>query len=624
MLIKNSLKQMLRTPLKTILFLILLLLSTGLLATGMNLWQTSEKGIREFKSLFNTIALVQQKEDTTKVVEMWDAASQSFSYFRGKTFSKWIDADALNFDGAEYLAGPRKRPYFGAYLPKVQKYSDEETEKRLYEDWLIVLEVTPIKSGSANPIQVEIKKSFCRNQKLVGTKIWICDHDNPDPTTLEVGKTYIVKLNGPRGNHKWQLDMSSPAEGYEYYFSYALESTQAEENAPASGLTKWKGNPAITEVTPGFYETEIGKAWMEAAREQEIFDATVPVQPVDKTILLKAFFNKTAYVTGGRDIAEQEYKEGEHVCLVPERMAEYNNWSVGDTIELPLYYVNYANAPIQNWGVRGEGLTFSFLNNDLKVYDVFDQDTYKIVGIYTMKSNVDDEVNGLSNVQIIIPYNSVTNSWENNIIDSRPMKASTTSFEIPNGTIDDYMELWAEQGIDNLEIKFYDKGYSKLEAGIENRRIMGYILLFGGIIVTILILLFFCHLFIAKQKERTAVERCMGVTKGKCARSLLSGLMLIVLLGVMAGSIMGYQVSKKITAGSGAETYYDETYSEGYVEKTSEKDLLKETTKNQSDLETGAVVAGVFVIVASGVISGSYMKKSLKKEPLYLLSRSEE
>ena len=624
MLIKNSLKQMFRTPLKTILFLVLLLLSTGLLTTGINLWQTSEKGIREFKSLFNTIALVEQKEDTTKVVEWWDAASQSFSYFRGKTFSKWIDSNVLNFDDARYLAGPRKRPYFGAYLPEVQKYSDEETEKRLYEDWLIVLEVTPIKSGPANPIQVEVTQSFCRNQNLVGTKIWICDHDNPDPATLEAGKTYIVKLNGPRPNHKWQLDTSSNIESYEYYFSDALYSTQAQESAPALGDAKRKGNRAITEVTPGFYETELGKAWMEAAKEQELFDATVPVQPVDKTILLKAFYNKTAGITKGRDITEQEYRTGEHVCLVPDRMAEYNNWSIGDTIELPLYFANYANAPIQNWSLQGEGLTFSFLDNDLKVYDVFDQDTYKIVGIYSMKNYVEDAINGLSNVEIIIPYNSVTNSWENNIIDSRPMKASTTSFEIPNGTIDDYMELWAKQGIDNLEIQFYDKGYSKLETGIENRRIMGYILLSGGIVVTILILLFFCHLFIAKQKERTAVERCMGITKGKCARSLLSGLMLIVILGVLVGSIMGYQVSKRITAGSGTESYYDETYSNGYVDKTSEKELLQETTKNQSDLEKGAVVAAVFVIVASAVISGSYMKKSLKKEPLYLLSRSEE
>lgn len=624
MLIRNSLKQMLRTPGKTLLFLILLLLSTGLLTTGMNLWQTSEKGIQEFKSLFNTIALVQQKEDTTEVMEFWDAATQSFSYFRGKAFSKWVDADVLNFDGAECLAGPRKRPYFGAYLPKVLKYSDEETERRLYNDWLIVLEVTPITSGPANPIQVEVTKSFCKDKNMVGTKVWICDHHNPDPITLEVGKTYIVKLNGPLGNHKWQLNTSSTPEGYEYFITSAVTSTQAEVNAPASGATKWKENAAITEVTPGFYETELGKAWMESAREQELFEATVPVQPVDKTILLKAFFNKTASVTKGRDISEQEYKEGEHVCLVPESMAEYNNWSIGDTIELPLYFANYANAPIQNWHLRGEGLTFSFLNNDLKVYDVFDQDTYKIVGVYTMKNYVEDAENGLSKIEIIIPYLSVTNSWKDNIIDSSQMKASTTSFEIPNGTIDDYMELWAEQGIDNIEIKFFDRGYSKLEAGIENRRTMGYILLFGGIIVTILILLFFCHLFIAKQKERTAVERCMGITKGKCARSLLSGLMLIVLLGVAAGSIMGYLVSKRITAGSGAETYYDETYSNGYVEKTSEKELLQETTKNQCDLENGAVAAAIFVIVASGVISGSYMKKSLKKEPLYLLSRSEE
>ena len=116
----------------------------------------------------------------------------------------------------------------------------------------------------------------------------------------------------------------------------------------------------------------------------------------------------------------------------------------------------------------------------------------------------------------------------------------------------------------------------------------------------------------------------MGITKGKCARSILSGLMLIVLLGVMAGSILGYQVSKRVTAENKAENYYDETYTNGYVQKDSEEEQQDETTENQSNLEYGAVAAAVFVIVASGAISGCYMKKSLKKEPLYLLSRSEE
>ena len=57
------------------------------------------------------------------------------------------------------------------------------------------------------------------------------------------------------------------------------------------------------------------------------------------------------------------------------------------------------------------------------------------------------------------------------------MRGATTSFQIPNGTIQEFMDKWDRQGIEDLKITFYDKGYSQLKEGIENRMLMSWIFL---------------------------------------------------------------------------------------------------------------------------------------------------
>ena len=84
-----------------------------------------------------------------------------------------------------------------------------------------------------------------------------------------------------------------------------------------------------------------------------------------------------------------------------------------------------------------------------------------------------------------------------------PMKNSNTVFQIENGTMDKFWEIWDEKGVDGLEITLQDNGYSELMQSFQNTRKMSVILLGAGIGAVLLILLFFCHMFVTKQKTRT-------------------------------------------------------------------------------------------------------------------------
>lgn len=93
------------------------------------------------------------------------------------------------------------------------------------------------------------------------------------------------------------------------------------------------------------------------------------------------------------------------------------------------------------------------------------------------------------------------------------MRGSTTSFRIENGTIQEYLEKWNRQGIDRVEITFYDGGYTQMEAGIDNMRQISRILILMGLVLVLMVLLYFTWLFIIRQGERTAIERCLGLSR---------------------------------------------------------------------------------------------------------------
>jgi putative ABC transport system permease protein len=92
---------------------------------------------------------------------------------------------------------------------------------------------------------------------------------------------------------------------------------------------------------------------------------------------------------------------------------------------------------------------------------------------------------------IIIPQKSIKNSDENNIAAIGPMQAGTTSFQIPNGTIRQYMERFNKLGIPNLEITFYYGGYEELKAGMDDAKSMGALLVVSGAGAVVATILFF-------------------------------------------------------------------------------------------------------------------------------------
>lgn len=101
----KSLKQLLRTPVKAVLFFLLMAAATALLVLGAGLWLNTQHKIDAAESAFTTIGTVTQKENATQVSPLWNAATKSYTNYSSPVYDSLIDESVLDFSGAEYLAG---------------------------------------------------------------------------------------------------------------------------------------------------------------------------------------------------------------------------------------------------------------------------------------------------------------------------------------------------------------------------------------------------------------------------------------------------------------------------------------------------------------------------------------
>ncbi|MDO5540404.1 MAG: ABC transporter permease [Eubacteriales bacterium] len=623
---KNSLKQMLRTPVRTILFLILLVLAAFLTAFGANLWLVNKKSMASYENKFMTIATVKQKASSISRNLVWDAERKEYVIWNRSEYDRYIPVSELLFEGADYLSGPEKRSYYGSYTPEYVHPSESAAGTNPGSTG--VIEFSPLEDCvPEEAVQIEVRKVLGEGVSFFheGQKLWFCDHENPDPEKMYKDKTYVAYI-GPAGMstarpHGAVVESKSDTGESPYEYSgndISLTLYQQDGTAVPDPLQVEK---TYFEVSEDFYETEIGKRMLSVADKPGYMRNSQPVTGTKKTKLILPFYDGTARICQGRDISEEEYQAGEKVCLAPLDFMQDNQLGLGDAITVRLYYTNADRAGYVNFNRYGGGGNFSLTGTDNRTLEPFEASEYTVVGIYDVVDTPSLANQTMGQGELVVPVNSIEHRDECNIVAFGAMRDMNTSFEIPNGTIDTFLTRWNQQGISELEFTFYDMGYTELQAGLRNMRNLSLMVLSVGVIVTAILILFFTNLFITKQKERTAIERSLGMTKKQCRRSLLSGLMILIILGSIAGSISGSFLSRNISAKSLDRNYYDRSYS--VMQDVTLENEVTESYPVSVSVLTGVCCAALAILFGYW-ISSRKMNRSLQYEPMKLFSERKE
>ncbi len=626
---KNSLKQMLRTPVKTVLFLVLTFFAALLITLGASIWLKSYRTMAEYEDRFITIATVRQVPRAFEQKLQWDAEQKSYQLIKKEQFTSYRTVEELDFPGARYVSGPEKRAYYGSYTPEYVKLWKSQNPNRVKTSFVIA-EFSPLEDCVPDEsVQIKISKVVGGDKRLTDNVIWFCDHRNPEPEKLYQDKTYVAALVSYLYIHGTALErayqeagMGEPRIDLEY-----IPDTLASEIFYPDGRAAedmFRDGQEIFELTDGFYETDAGRRLLSIIETMEWGYDIQPVTGTNETCLLMPFYNGDSFITEGRDISREEYEAGSKVCLAPKVFMENNGLVLGDNVTVRLLFTNgRKNAGRDFWLEGSFSASASYIDENGETLEPFETSEYTVVGIYDTVSENMDAVNTYTSGsdELIVPMKSIEAGDENNLMDIGPMSDRNASFRIPNGTIEEFLLGWSQCDMEDLEFTFYDMGYSALKAGMDDMRNLSYLLLVSGILLAGLLLSFFSHLFITKQSKRTAIERSLGMSIMQCRWSILSGFVLLVLSGSILGCAAGAVAAAGVSAENAGKSYFDTAYTAGAVHVTKEVAVDEVRMEDQWLLAAGCAAA----ITAAGAGIALYrINRSLKKEPMKLLAERDK
>ena len=620
---KNSLKQMARTPVRTALFLVLMVAAALLMTLGACIWLKGNRTMAQYEDRFMTIGTVRQVPDSFEQTLEWNAETKDYDVRKSAQYSSYYTPEDMLFPEAEYMAGPEQRALYISYGPEYLMYNVSLNPSALSSSFLIA-EFKPMEDCMPDEsVKIQITKVVGGDQRMEGAVGNFCDHKNPSPKMLYKDKTYVAQLNTYLYIHGSMYDelMKSKNEVH-IGLEYIPDSLETGLCRPDGSVVEdaFRGGEEIFEVTDGFYETDAGQRILNLAQSAGIWRQCQPVTGTNKTCLLMPFYNRQAYISEGRDISAEEYALGSKVCLAPRTFMENNGLVLGDRVKVQLLYTDTrVNAGRRFWLDGSIGFYSGLVDENGDPLQVFESSEYEVVGIYDVTISGMDSIFDPGADELIVPMESIEARDGKNLLACGPMTDATSSFQIPNGSIDEFLIDFAEYGPDKLEITFYDMGYSQLKAGIDNMKKISLCLLAAGVILTVLLLFFFSHLFITKQARRTAIERSLGMRKDKCRWSMVSGFALLVCTGAVIGSLAGAKISGKVSVVNAGKSYYETTYTVGLTNMDNEI-----VVEEAADSRTPALWSTVFIVAAGVGIAWAKMNRSLKREPMQLLSERQE
>ncbi|MDW7657932.1 MAG: hypothetical protein SCM11_12250, partial [Bacillota bacterium] len=492
MIFRNSVYGIIRTPGRTILFLLLLTCLTAFLSQGVTMYAGSMIMMDAADETFTTVIQVDY---------LGTSAQDAWSDLGMQQELKNFDLDRLT----DY--------------PAVQAIDIERQLKTVIPGIQVVMYHTPFKNMAM--IRFSVNHFFddgsiigITRERLFGHRIRENVYISLSPTDLE-GNPLPVSL----------------VKGHEYLaFGYLTATTTPTLRLTVSPTLRLDGAtdqaaldsyPGIVDLTDsaGYLDSDKGRFWRDLAVAYNIMDNSLPVTSTSCIEAAEPFFMKETYLTDGRLFQPQEYENGSEVCLISDRLAGLLSITIGDSVRLQLHY-SPSGDPDQSYRI-GQAADGGFAK----------EADFRIVG--TFKDTEDQQF------QIYIPQAD----W----IVQDPPSYQLARLIVRNGHADRYQADIAPDLLPSMHLTVFDQEYGEAIKPILALRAMALRLTLLTLAAGLAILILFIHLSISRQQEAVRIMLDLGSGLKRTYAYLFWTCSLIAVMAALTGSLIGSAISGQIT-----------------------------------------------------------------------------
>ena len=331
----------------------------------------------------------------------------------------------------------------------------------------------------------------------------------------EVGDQILVKIN-PMTTEGKRIEDLEPGHRYlgAAQVTYVSNTRIASFILP-SDLTDQPLGPLdsakeITDITdiPDFFETEEWAWWEELIESVNIIDQSFSVTTSSDLPIMGPFHLNQTWLTEGEFEINPDtlLTTDQNMVYISDRVAALLALEVGDSWPLKFHYASTGDPSFSYW--QEDGFAFE---GDMRIAGIF------------------NEVPGLA-FTVYLPFPS----W----VEKTPDNYEFLRIQIDNKEVAPYLEHIDGYLSDIIEVKVEDQGYAaaiKPIITLKNQAIsLTTISAVAGVAVSIL----FSYLFISRQRETAQIMMMMGTGRAKTIAYLLYGILLIALLATLVGTLV--------------------------------------------------------------------------------------
>lgn len=488
---RYGLLSILRTPLKTVLFLLLIAVITAFLALGAGMWQSAERMLADADDTF--------------------LSAGEFVYVGGNypdalVYDETLEEAASRVDLGALSSAEGVKFFEESYLLRATIDGLDSWDNPYGTVGILIVEAGPYLEKTAS-YRCRVREHIYSERDMDGRMVLVFPPEEMPDYEFVDGNLYLM------------LGEFTAEDG----FYECFRPMDISPIAAAAGGPEVSPLPCLMDVTDfteadwaAFWADERGEYLSKTAEMFSIVNHAVPLVATGDVMAVEAFHRGEIEWVGGRAFTEADYAAGD-ALIVSEYIALKKNLAVGDTLRLDIH---------RPTGRQG-------------LYDSYWPDAgfaasedFRVIGIYRGDGRP-TTMYAAAGGQPWLAHSAGDYTLARVVLENR--------------VAEDYL-LAAEGALpDNVRLNFYDQGYEAAALPIMSMRETAVLITVICAASCLIVLIFFAYLFVFRNAGAAATLLSLGSGAARVRAYLLSGCSAIAACAAAVGGVAGFFLSQRVT-----------------------------------------------------------------------------